>query len=324
MNTRSAPLSAGSCSVSPRRAPWAAPALAACRPALAAFRPAVAALRPALLGLAGVLLAGCPPRVVTPPGPVPEVDPVALLARAESLPPPAPAAATFGLHVETPDKRVSASGALVVQPPDHFRVEVRGPIGPPVLVIVSDGTGLYAWEAGKNVFHTAADADAALRQETGGAAGLGALTSLLIGRLPALRKPDAIGAMGVPEYRWAGAGQSALSVALDPRSARLAGLALFDEAGAAVLQASVTAPDLPEHLEVRMPAMGLVARLDFDGWKPAAPPPSAFVLPAPAGAEVRPLDLHRKVPVGGEPDGAAAPAQPSPTGPASGQPAPSP
>lgn len=257
------------------------------------------ALLPLALGLAG-----CPPKPVEPPEPLVEVSPAELLARASAEPAPGPASATFDLKLELPDQRVNAKGGLVVVPPDRFRIEVRGPIGPPQVVIVSDGTALTTWLAGKNQVYVAAEADATLAAYTGGEAGLEALASLLVGRLPALGAPDLVRGEGVPAYRWNGPGQSHVDVALDPRTAHLVALALADEAGAALLDARVEGADWPERLTTHLPQQGIVATLEFDAWTPAAPPDSAFVLTPPPGAEVKPLRFEG--PTDGPPAGAAA------------------
>ncbi len=248
----------------------------------------IALLPLALLPLA-LGIAGCPPKPVEPPEPLGPVDAGALLARARAEPAPAPASATFDLKVELPEQRVNAKGGLVVVPPDRFRIEVRGPIGPPQVVIVSDGTALTTWLAGKNEIHVASKADETIAAYTGGTAGLEALASLLLGRLPALGAPDLVRRESVPDYRWIGPGQSHVDVALDPRTAHLVALALADEAGAALLDARVEGGEWPERLVAQLPQQGIVATLEFDEWKPAAPPDSAFVLPPPPGAVVKPL-----------------------------------
>ncbi|MFN7146950.1 MAG: LolA family protein, partial [Myxococcota bacterium] len=257
--------------------------------------------------LALPLLVACPPKA--PPEEVapPEVDPVALLAKANAEAAPGPSAVSFDLRLETPDQNVNANGALVVAPPDRFRIEVRGPIGPAQLVVVGDGEGIVAWVASKNQFVTAPGADAKIRAYTGGEVGLEALASLLLGRLPALKQPDLVKPGGVPSYRWSGPGESHLDAALDPRTAHLVALALADEAGAVVMEADVEGKAWPERLDVRIPSKGVVAMLSFGEWRPAEPPDAAFVLTPPEGATVMPLDL-------GAPDAAPAPdGAPGPT-----------
>jgi hypothetical protein len=215
-------------------------------------------------------------------------DPRALLERVTAEAPPTPASTTFGLKLDTPDQHVSASGALVVEPPGRFRIEVRGPIGPPVLVIVSDGKALYAWQAGKNTFYSGPDADSAIRAYTGGAVGLEALAALFTGRLPHLGPADEV-ADGRPEYTWHGPGQSRLFARLAPETGRLSALSLHDEAGQDVLEAQMAGADRPSQLSVTLPTVGGKATLDMGDWRPATPPPAAFVLSPPPGAEVKPL-----------------------------------
>jgi outer membrane lipoprotein-sorting protein len=241
------------------------------------------------------LLAGCPARVPPEELPPPTLDPAQLLDRAAAEPAPGPSAAAFGLSLVLPDNRVSAQGALVVSPPDRFRIEVRGPIGPPQVVIVSDGKTLTTWLAGKNLVLREDDADGALAAYTGGKAGLESLASLLLGRLPPLGAPELVRRAATPGYRWSGPGESHVDVELDPRTAHLVALTLADEAGAALLSATVTGGKWPDTLEAVLPQQGIRATLDFDAWKPAAPTDATFVLVPPADAEVRPL-LRREPP----------------------------
>lgn len=235
-------------------------------------------------------LVACPPKA-PPPGPAVEVDPIELFERAAVESAPGPASASFDLRLRTPDQQVNAQGALVVAPPNRFRVEVRGPIGPPQLVIVSDGVGMRAWVAGKNQLYDAPDADARFRSYTGDAAGLDALSSLLLGRLPVREKPDAVRPGDPPGYRWDGPEQSHLDVSLAPTTGRVSGLTLVDPAGVSLVEADVEASEWPARLVVRLPAQGVEAELRFGEWRAATPGDAAFVLTPPPGAEVVPLKL---------------------------------
>ncbi|MDP2315545.1 MAG: hypothetical protein Q8P41_21785 [Pseudomonadota bacterium] len=267
-------------------------------------------IRPAVLLPLLLALAGCPPKAPPPELPLGPIDPAALLERAATEAAPGPSAATFDLRVELPEQHVSAQGVVIVAPPDRFRIEVRGPIGPAQVVVVSDGTRLTTWLAGKNQVYVADQADATLSAYTGGEAGLEALASLLLGRLPALGTPDLLRREGVPEFRWTGPGQSHVDATLDPRTAHLVALALADEAGAALLDARVQGREWPEELVAVLPQQRITATLEFDEWKPAAPPDTAFVLAPPPGSEVKPLLFKR--PVGDALPEAASPAPPTP------------
>ncbi len=246
--------------------------------------------RVSALGLLVALGAGCPPKAPPEEPAAVVVDPLVLLAQAQREPAPGPSAASFDLRVRTPDQNIAAQGALVVVPPAKFRVEVRGPIGGPQLVVVSDGEGLRAWVAADNALLVAPDADARIRAYTGDEAGLDALASLLLGRLPALDRPPLFQPTVPPSFRWPGPGQSHLDATLDSRTAHLVALSLADEAGAALLEADVAGAAWPTRLEVRIPTKGIVAELAFGEWRPATPSDAAFVL-APAGATTRPLEI---------------------------------
>lgn len=265
-----------------------------------------------LLAIGGVLT-GCP-KPLTPEGPVVVVAPDVLLARAIAEAPPGPSSTTFDLRLELPDSRVNAQGALLVSPPDRFRIEVRGPIGPPQVVVVSDGKSLKTWLAGKNELYTADEADATIASYTGGETGIEALASLLLGRLPALGPPDLVQPGGEPAFRWAGRGQSHVDVALDPRTAHLAGLSLADESGAGLLTAKVEGNQWPQRLWVNLPQQGITATLEFEEWKPAQPSDAAFLLAAPPGAVVKPLLFKGPdAEVEGEPAPPPPPTPPAPT-----------
>ncbi|MDP2311060.1 MAG: hypothetical protein Q8P18_33880 [Pseudomonadota bacterium] len=234
------------------------------------------------------LLTGCP-KPPAPEGPIEAVSPEVLLTRALGEPAPGPATSSFDLRLDLPDQRINAQGALLVSPPDRFRIEVRGPIGPPQVVVVSDGKGIRTWLAGKNELYTADDADARIAAYTGGEAGMEALASLLLGRLPALGAPDLVRADSKPTYRWTGPGESHVDAALDPRTAHLVALALADEVGAPLLDAQVEGAQWPERLVAVLPQQGITATLEFKEWKAAEPSDAAFVLAAPPGAAVKPL-----------------------------------
>lgn len=265
--------------------------------------------RPSVLLFLAAALTGCP-KPPTPEGPVQPVDPAALLARAVSEPAPGPASAQFDLRLEMPGSRINANGAVLVAPPDRFRIEVRGPIGPVQVVVVSDGKGLRTWVASNNELYTADDADAAITAYTGGEAGLEALASMLLGRLPPLGQPDLVKVDPVqgapPSYRWTGRGESHVDAALDPRTARLVALALADEVGALLLDARVEGKDWPERLTAVLPQQKITATLEFEEWNPAEPTDAAFLLAAPPGAVVKPLLF--KAPGGQDPGAVSTPA----------------
>lgn len=253
-----------------------------------------------------LLLAGCPPKR-PPEGPVGPFDAAEVLERARAAPFEAPVLATFDVKLATPSDRASANGLLLLDPDGRFRLELSGPIGGPAVIVACDGEELDAWQSGKNIFWTAGAVEEALRDASGGEAGLGAIATVFAGRLPAdLGDPDATDTDGdgYPRYTWAGPDDSRLVAVLDPRNGRLRGLSAFDEDGKAWLRAELEPGDFPEHLSVELPVHGVQAELDFDAWKPASPTDAAFTLSPPPGAEIKKLELRRKgdaEPATGEP-----------------------
>jgi hypothetical protein len=237
-------------------------------------------------------LAGCPKAPPTSP----EVaDPLALVAqaRAESL--PGPVYAPFTAVVALPESRVTASGTLVVAPPDRFRIELRGPIGPPQVVVTCDGDALRTWVLGKNTVFTVPHADASVAtllfpdlSEAERPGGSDTATSLLLGRLPAIPgTPVASAPAGV---EWTRGDGGTVVAALDPLTAHLVSLEVHGPAGSAFAGAW-TPGAFPEAARIDLPNIGVTLDLKFGEWKGASPMDAAFMLPTPAGAEERIVDL---------------------------------
>lgn len=238
------------------------------------------------------LLAGCPH-----PPPLPTAqDPTTLLARALSVPPTDPVANRFGIHIHTPDQDVTAWGSLVLRAPDQFRIEVAGPIGPPVLIVACDGHSVNAWLSPKQTFYAGPDADTTLRAITGGAAGLEVVAALLVGQLSASLGTPA-GSAAAPPYGWrwwwTAPDGSRLTTGLDTRTTRLLDVTAQDPAGRVLLDAKLTHADLttryPTRLSADLPTLYASVQVDFGEWRPAAPKDAAFTITAPSGATLKQL-----------------------------------
>jgi hypothetical protein len=246
--------------------------------------------------LAPLLLLACAPKAPPVLVPVTPESPEALLAQALGEAPPAALAAPFGVQLTTSTDRVSASGTLLYGGPDRFRVELRGPIGGPALILVSDGAGLTAWQAGPNRLLTAADADARLGAATNGAVGLETLAAVLIGRMPALGAPSASRVVeGGAIYDWTTPDGARAEAEVDGRTARPVRVEVLGPKGDAWLAASLVPGAVgalgPDAIAVTLPTLGASAEVDYGDWAVAAPPDAAFRLPTPAGAEIVPLEL---------------------------------
>lgn len=234
-------------------------------------------------------LMGCPHAPGGPAAPV-EVDPARLLARAQREAPPGPTSVTFGLSLDIGEQHIVAQGALLVTPPNRFRMEVRGPIGPAQVIIASDGVGLHAWLASKNTLYTVVDADARVRAITGDA-GVDAVVSALLGRLPALGAPDGQPDPAVPSWHWSGAGRGGVDVQLSPRSGHLAAFTLVDPTGLPLLATRIEGDAWPTELVADLPSKQIHAELRFDTWRPASPPDTAYTLVLPSSVQVVPLEF---------------------------------
>lgn len=235
-----------------------------------------------------LLLIACHPQ--RPPAAIPgdaAADWAAVTARAQQLLAAGPVSAPFTIRLETAERTLHAQGALVVRPPDHFRIELSGPIGPPQLVIVGDGAAVTAWVASRQEVHRAEDAEGLLRGLTGGQAGLVGVTAVLLGQLPDLGVPTHTDEAG---RTWTAEGAGSLTATAAGGSLR--SLGARDPVGGPLLALTLTpgAP-YPEALDAHLPTLGVRAELDFGVWKVATPPDAAFLLAIPPGATVLPLEL---------------------------------
>lgn len=239
-----------------------------------------------------VLAAGCH----HVPAALPTQDPATLLARALAVPASEPVSNRFNIHIHTGDQDVTAWGALVVRPADHFRVEVAGPIGPPVLIVACDGADVNAFLSTKQEFYAGTGADATLRRLTGGSAGLDVLTALLVGQLPAGLGAPA-GSAAAPPYGWVwwwtSPDGSRLTATLDTRTSRLVDVDAQDPAGRVLLHAELTHADptsrYPTHLAADLPTLYASVQVNFGAWRPVAPADAAFQIQPPPGVHIRTL-----------------------------------
>lgn len=253
-----------------------------------------------------LLLACRHPAVVPPPATDPAADWAAVAARAPDVAGSGAVAASFSIRLETAERAVNAQGAMVVRPPDRFRVEISGPIGPPQIILVSDGAAVSAWVASRQELHRAEDAEALLRGLTGGQAGLAGVTLVLLGQLDDLGPPTS--AEGATRT-WSVADTGALSATVGGGALR--GLSARDAAGTTLLDLVIEpGSPYPLGLDATLPSLAARAELDFGNWKPVNPPDTAFTLPVPPGVTVRPLVLSPPASAGGS---AGAPPDAPPT-----------
>lgn len=244
------------------------------------------------LSALALTLAACHP--VAPPAPT-VVDPAALIGRARAEAEPAPAYAPFTVVLTTREQTLTLSGTLIVSPPNRFRVELRGPIGPAQVIITCNGTDVAAYVAPKNQYYRATDADGTLGRLLAGGDGLhGATvaTSLLLGRLPVLPTEPALTASGpVATSTWTRSDGASFTAGIESRTAHLVEARATDPAGQLLFSGAWEPAASPTALVVKLPTLGAAADVRFDPWRPATPTDAAFILEPPAGASVRELDL---------------------------------
>ncbi len=246
-----------------------------------------------------LLFSGCPGRGPTA---TPALDPLAALERARQESWVRPVLGTFSIRLELPDRKIGASGLLILAPPNRFRLELRGPVGGPALVVVSDGQMLDVWLASSNTVWHAAEAEPLLRGLTGELFGLDAVVSLLGGRLPA---SDAwvAGPTGLTLTTPQGV---IATVVLDQRGAHLMGVEAKDREGGVLLRADlVPGRDYPDRLALQIPTLGGGAELEFDAWEAYEPEDVVFRIATPPSPTV--VDAGSLLLPGASPEGTDGP-----------------
>lgn len=262
----------------------------------AARRHQSAVIRALVIG-ALALGAGCKKKPVEPA--VPAVDPAELAAAAWERFVPDAQRATFGLKIDAPGMglNTNVSGALVVDRPDRFRLEVYAPIVGPRLYVVSDGAAVNLYAVAQKTWMGGPDAEAVLREATGGTAGLKDLVDLLTGRMP-FEDAAVVGveeAEGEVRYTFEGPEGTRAVVAVDARQSTTRAVEAFDREGRCVLRASYGEYKrkdralVPEDVTIVLPTMELDVGLNFRDWDALEEAPDAFSLPVPAGAQERDL-----------------------------------
>lgn len=241
--------------------------------------------RAVALGLS-MALAGCPK---APPPAATAADPVAALERARAEATPGPVYAPFNAVITTPDQRLTVAGSLVVAAPDRFRIELRGPIGPPQVVITSDGKAAQAYVAPKNTYYTSNDASAALAGFLGinDVNGAALVASLLLGRVPALPGMPSLNAAG--QLVWSREDGASITITMDEQTAHLATAEAYAAEGNRQFRADWTPGPFPVALRAELPTIHSGIDLKFGDWQAAAPTDAAFVLVIPEGSKVVPL-----------------------------------
>lgn len=258
----------------------------------------------ALLALAPLALAplGACARRVDRTGPKDDEALRALVAAARSRPATFALQGRFTIRLEGPGLAGTTKGALVLAQPDRFRVEVHNPVGPPMMLLASDGRALNVWVSKNNRFYRGEDASQVLQQLTGGAVQLSDVNLLLTGGLPL---PEAeirdlrLDEDGLVRLSLAAPEGVSVHAALDPSTGLLRQMEVVAaptglDPGVALPQAMVVVEvlstmkvgdqRLPESMLVRMPTLGWTVGLDFVSWDELGQIPEVFALSPPPGA----------------------------------------
>jgi len=246
-----------------------------------------------LPALALTLGAGCK-KQKDPEPPVPKVDPAELAEAAWARYVPATQRATFGLKIQSPTLGNSnaASGALIVDRPDRFRLEIYAPIIGPRFYAASDGAAVNMYVVADKRWLGGPDAEGILREATGGTAGLKDVVDLLSGHMP-FEDAEVTGVEITGDetrYTFEGPEGTRAVVGIDSRQQTTRSVEAFNAAGDCVLRATYSDYKrkdralVPEDLDIELPAIATTITLNFRDWDALDEAPDAFGLDAPKGA----------------------------------------
>lgn len=227
----------------------------------------------------------------------PVTAPANVLEAARARPVPDPLRARFNVKLQSKPLGVAATtgGGLVVDRPGKGRLELFGPLGNPLVTVSADGVGLSVLLTGEKKHLVAADAEAVLRDTTGGVAGLDDLLALLVGDLPFdqapvrfmervdTRRGDADKALARAVLD--GPQQSTVDVLLDPDTATPDAIVARNQKGETLLSATYDRFEpldgllVPTRVQVYVPSIDLSVEAKYRGWEALeAPDPALFAL----------------------------------------------
>lgn len=274
----------------------------------------------------GMGLVGC--RKGPSPKAAAKIDADQVIERMRTRPVPAGLQAKYKIRIEGPGAGGSTRGAMMVQDPDHLRLEVLTPLRTPLLTVASDGTSLHAWSQQHATFYRGDEAATVLAEVTSGAVNISDVVTLLTGGLPFPTAPVLAtgGEEGGVELLLGGPDDTRMRAVVAPWRGfvRLleVGKALTPgglEMGPPILQVEVLEAVrvgkyiLPQELVITLPTLGWTVEMSFTSWTVLDEVSPVFVLPAPKGAKQADLvetlqeigEKHKES--GGTTAGAAAP-----------------
>lgn len=247
-------------------------------------------MRLGLVLVGGLLLAGsCKKKG---PEAIPDVDGSALVESARARPVPDRLQARFQIRLKSKPLDLSGTtgGGLQVDRPGRGRIVIFGPIGGTLATLQSDGEGMAATVTKDRTHLLARDGEALLREATGGAAGVDDLLALLIGDMPfddaTVRSATPI--EGAVRATLEGPDGIIVEADLDPDGSLPIQLVARDKQKSLLLEAryegwtSLDGQQLPERVEVLVPAVDLSVNVRYQGWSRIEGEPS-FDLATPDG-----------------------------------------
>jgi len=262
------------------------------------------------IAFAGVLLIGCG-KAVKPPASLAE-SAATVLDKARARPVAGPARVRFNIHLDSPNLHVNGStgGGLIIAAPAG-RMDLFGPLGNAVATFATDGERVDIVSGRDHSWLYAEDAQQALLDLTGGAAGIGDVLGVLVGDLPfddararSLKMTDD----GKVRVSLQGPDKTAVDALIDPSTDTPIRVEAHDADGALVLAADYdgfTPVDesgvlAPEAVTLHLPLLDLTLDLKFRAWKPIAPDdvdPKVFHPAVPDAFAKAPLEdaLHRAI-----------------------------
>jgi hypothetical protein len=248
-------------------------------------------------GWVAVFVIGCGKGHLPPPA---HGEPATVLEMARTRGVPDPTRARFSVKLRSQKMSLAATtgGGLVVDRPGQGRIDLFGPLGNPLITVSTDAAGLSVLLIAEERQLAAVDAEAVLRETTGGVAGLDDLLALLVGDLPfdtarvlALQRTE-----GGTRVLLEGTAGATVEAVLDPALGTPRSLVAANREGATLMRATydpfVPFGDtlVPSGVELLVPSLDLAVELRYRTWDAAEPDAAVFQVVAPPGYRVESLE----------------------------------
>jgi hypothetical protein len=195
--------------------------------------------------------------------------------------------ARLDLSVRSPTAglAVAGTGALVVARPGRFRVDLRDPVGAPVVRVISDGERLAFILPRERKRVLAASAEDALRDATHGAVGVDDMAAVLLRELPMpqarLARVESVEQDVVAWLDEPGGGQVATVIGREQGLPSV--IQLMHRLGGVMRVEYIGEDALPSTVHVRIPVLDLEMDAHTSRWAALEHESGAFDIEAPAG-----------------------------------------